>query len=74
VLVNDIRGGELRKGGTIEWNTPIFGVSEENWRDATCPRRGGPPPVPGFAISETPRYIGRGIATIAADPDRSRWN
>jgi hypothetical protein len=28
----------------------------------------------GCAISETPRCIGRGIAAIAADPDRSRCN
>jgi len=51
-----------------------FGVSEENWRDATRPRGNGAPHVPGFAVSESPRYVGRGVAAIAADPDRSRWN
>ncbi|MCV3207513.1 SDR family oxidoreductase [Mesorhizobium sp. YC-39] len=44
-----------------------FGVTEENWRDATAK-------VPHFVISETPRFIGRAIAALAADPDRSRWN
>ncbi|PND58397.1 short-chain dehydrogenase [Mycobacterium sp. ENV421] len=43
-----------------------FGVTEENWRDADAP--------PGFAESETPRYVGRAIAAIAADEDRSRWH
>ncbi|RWC27164.1 MAG: SDR family NAD(P)-dependent oxidoreductase [Mesorhizobium sp.] len=44
-----------------------FGVTEENWREATAK-------VPQFVISETPRFIGRAIAALAADPDRSRWN
>jgi NAD(P)-dependent dehydrogenase (short-subunit alcohol dehydrogenase family) len=44
-----------------------FGVSEENWRDATAK-------VPHFVISETPRYVGRAVVALAADPDRSRWN
>jgi NAD(P)-dependent dehydrogenase (short-subunit alcohol dehydrogenase family) len=44
-----------------------FGVTEANWRDATTT-------VPHFVISETPRFIGRAVAALAADPDRSRWN
>ncbi|RWO60976.1 SDR family oxidoreductase [Mesorhizobium sp.] len=44
-----------------------FGVTEDNWRDATAK-------VPHFVISETPRFIGRAVAALAADPDRSRWN
>lgn len=44
-----------------------FGVTEDNWRDATAK-------VPHFAISETPRFVGRAVAALAADPDRSRWN
>ncbi len=44
-----------------------FGVSEENWREATSR-------VPHFVISETPRFVGRAVAAVAADPDRSRWN
>ncbi|HEX3547424.1 MAG TPA: short-chain dehydrogenase, partial [Mycobacterium sp.] len=27
-----------------------------------------------FVESETPRYVGRGVAAIAADDARSRWN
>ena len=45
----------------------VYGVREENWRDATNT-------VPGFAISETPHFIGRAIAAVAADRDRARWN
>ncbi|WP_435281085.1 SDR family oxidoreductase [Streptomyces koelreuteriae] len=44
-----------------------FGVAEENWRDAL-------ERVPHFAISETPRYVGRAVAALAADPDVSRFN
>jgi NAD(P)-dependent dehydrogenase (short-subunit alcohol dehydrogenase family) len=53
-----------------------FGVAEANWRDALAPNRtGGYPSAPeGFAHSESPRFVGRGIAALAADPDRARWN
>ncbi|MFC5139179.1 SDR family oxidoreductase [Actinomycetospora rhizophila] len=44
-----------------------FGVTEETWRDALTAE-------PHFAISETPRFVGRGIAALAADPARHRWN
>ncbi|MFJ9539603.1 SDR family oxidoreductase [Streptomyces sp. NPDC101225] len=44
-----------------------FGVREENWRDAL-------ERVPHFAISETPRYVGRAVTALAADPDVARWN
>ncbi|MFD3404385.1 SDR family oxidoreductase [Kribbella sp. NPDC058693] len=44
-----------------------FGVREENWRDAT-------EKVPHFAISESPSYVGRAVAALAADPDVRRWN
>ncbi|NJP48770.1 SDR family oxidoreductase [Streptomyces sp. SBST2-5] len=44
-----------------------FGVREDNWRDAL-------ERVPHFAISETPRYVGRAVAALAADPDVSRHN
>lgn len=46
-----------------------FGVSEENWRDV--PGRTGPP---DFALSESPRFVGRAVVALASDPDRSRWN
>lgn len=55
----------------------VFGVTEHNWRDALDPARadrGLPVAPPGFVNSETPRFVGRGIASIAADPERSRWN
>jgi NAD(P)-dependent dehydrogenase (short-subunit alcohol dehydrogenase family) len=44
-----------------------FGVTEANWRDAL-------ENVPHFAISETPRFVGRAVAALAADPDVARWN
>jgi NAD(P)-dependent dehydrogenase (short-subunit alcohol dehydrogenase family) len=42
-------------------------VSEANWRGAT-------ERSPHFCISEAPRYLGRAVAALAADPDVSRWN
>jgi NAD(P)-dependent dehydrogenase (short-subunit alcohol dehydrogenase family) len=44
-----------------------FGVSEDNWRDAT-------EGVPHFCISESPRYVGRAVAALAQDPAANRWN
>jgi NAD(P)-dependent dehydrogenase (short-subunit alcohol dehydrogenase family) len=44
-----------------------FGVTEANWREALVRE-------PHFVISETPRFIGRGIAALASDPDAARWN
>ena len=44
-----------------------FGVREDNWRDALDR-------VPHFAISETPRYVGRAVAALAADPGVARFN
>jgi NAD(P)-dependent dehydrogenase (short-subunit alcohol dehydrogenase family) len=46
-----------------------FDVSEANWRDAI-----DHPAPADFALSESPRYVGRAIVALAADPDRSRWN
>ena len=40
-------------------------VKEENWRDAI-------PDRPEFAESETPFFIGRGVAALAADPHRMK--
>ena len=53
-----------------------WGVTEENWRDALKADRadGSPTAPPPFADSESPRYLGRGIAAMAADDDRARWN
>ncbi|HEX2887797.1 SDR family oxidoreductase [Vineibacter terrae] len=58
-----ITPGWLRSEMMLE----AFGVGEANWRDATAR-------VPHFAISETPRFVGRAVAALAADPDRARWN
>ncbi len=53
-----------------------YGVTEANWRDALRSDRPGELPTApaGFAESESPRYIGRAVAALAADPDRARWN
>lgn len=44
-----------------------YGVSEANWRDAIAKQ-------PHFVITETPRYVGRAVAALAADPDVARWS
>ncbi|MGH7643788.1 MAG: SDR family oxidoreductase [Candidatus Dormibacteria bacterium] len=43
-----------------------FGVQESNWRDACRDNA-------GFAISESPTYIGLGVAALAGDSDVSRF-
>ncbi len=43
-----------------------FGVTEATWREAIAKDL-------HFEQSETPRLVGRGIAALAADPDRKRW-
>ncbi|KRV51278.1 short-chain dehydrogenase [Wenjunlia vitaminophila] len=55
--------GWVRSEGVLD----TFGVTEENWRNAL-------EAVPHFAISETPRYVGRAVAELAADPRVARWN
>ncbi|MET7519834.1 SDR family oxidoreductase [Streptomyces sp. NPDC005480] len=44
-----------------------YGVTEDNWRDAL-------EQSPHFGISETPFYVGRAVAALAADPEVARWN
>jgi NAD(P)-dependent dehydrogenase (short-subunit alcohol dehydrogenase family) len=44
-----------------------FGVTEDNWREATEEE-------PHFAISESPHYVGRAVAALAADPEMNRWS
>ncbi len=53
-----------------------YGVTESDWRRALDLTRtdGYPAAPPGFAASESPRFVGRGVAAVAADPDRARWN
>jgi NAD(P)-dependent dehydrogenase (short-subunit alcohol dehydrogenase family) len=54
--------GWLRSESMLE----NFGVTEANWRDA-CRER------PGFAISESPTYVARGVAALAGATDADRW-
>jgi NAD(P)-dependent dehydrogenase (short-subunit alcohol dehydrogenase family) len=73
------QGKELAPhGGTAVALTPgwmrsemmldIYGVTEANWRD-------GESGNPHFrAISESPRFVGRAVAALAADPDVARRN
>jgi NAD(P)-dependent dehydrogenase (short-subunit alcohol dehydrogenase family) len=69
---------ELRPhGGTAVALTPgwlrseamldAYDVTEDTWRDATARD-------PHFAITESPAYVGRAVAALAADPDVARWN
>ncbi|HEX3393574.1 MAG TPA: SDR family oxidoreductase, partial [Acidimicrobiales bacterium] len=51
--------GFLRSEAMLE----LFGVTETTWRDAIAKD-------PHFAFSETPRYLGRAVAALAADPDK----
>ena len=44
-----------------------FKVTEDTWRDAAAIQ-------PHFVISESPRFVGRAVAALAADPQRGRWN
>jgi NAD(P)-dependent dehydrogenase (short-subunit alcohol dehydrogenase family) len=53
--------GFLRSEAMLE----IFGVTEANWRD-------GAKKDPNFIASETPAYVARGVAALAADPEVHR--
>ena len=43
-----------------------FGVTEATWRDACRD-------IPGFALSESPSYVARGVAALAADTTHDRF-
>jgi NAD(P)-dependent dehydrogenase (short-subunit alcohol dehydrogenase family) len=62
VAVVGVTPGWLRSERMLE----NFGVSEANWRDACRDR-------PGFAISESPTYVARGVAALARVGDAERW-
>ncbi len=54
-----------------------YGVTEDNWRDALDPTRearGLPVAPPPFAMSESPRFVGRAVAALALDTNRARWH
>jgi NAD(P)-dependent dehydrogenase (short-subunit alcohol dehydrogenase family) len=55
--------GWMRSEAMLEHHS----VSEANWRDAT-------EATPHFCISESPRYVGRAVASLAGDSEASRWN
>lgn len=55
--------GFLRSEAMLEH----LGVGEANWRDAVAAD-------PHFVHSETPRYVGRAVAALAADHDRRRFH
>jgi NAD(P)-dependent dehydrogenase (short-subunit alcohol dehydrogenase family) len=72
-------GAELAKHGCTgltvtpgflrsEMMLETFGVTEDTWRDAV-----GKTAPADFAVSETPAYLGRGVAALAADPEVSRF-
>lgn len=44
-----------------------YDVTEENWRESAIA-------PPGFAIAESPAYVGRAVVALAGDPDVARWN
>ncbi|SEH03388.1 NAD(P)-dependent dehydrogenase, short-chain alcohol dehydrogenase family [Nonomuraea solani] len=54
--------GFLRSEAMLEG----FGVTEDNWREAKVDS--------AWMVSETPAYVGRGVAALAQDPDRRRWS
>ncbi|HWM73632.1 MAG TPA: short-chain dehydrogenase, partial [Nocardioides sp.] len=62
VTVVGVTPGWLRSENMLDH----FGVTEETWRDALDK-------VPGFAISESPTYVARGLAALAADRDSRRF-
>lgn len=55
--------GFLRSEAMLEH----FGVTEATWREGVARD-------PHFALSETPRYVGRAAAALAADPAVARWS
>jgi NAD(P)-dependent dehydrogenase (short-subunit alcohol dehydrogenase family) len=50
-----------------EWMLDRLGVTEATWREAAAR-------VPSFIASETPLFVGRGVAALAADPEVARRN
>ena len=50
-----------------EWMLDQFGVTEANWRDAAKKMK-------SFIASETPLFVGRGVAALAADPNVASKN
>ena len=62
ITVLAVSPGYVRTELTLE----RFGVTAENWRTAVTQDA-------GWLESETPCFVGRGIAALAADPTSVRW-
>jgi NAD(P)-dependent dehydrogenase (short-subunit alcohol dehydrogenase family) len=62
VTVVAVTPGWLRSENMLE----AYGVTEETWREATARE-------PHFCISESPTFVARAVAALAADPDVARW-
>lgn len=60
--------GFMRTEGILDH----FGATESNWLEIA--RTNPSARQFGFEGSETPAFVGRAIAAIAADPERARWN
>jgi NAD(P)-dependent dehydrogenase (short-subunit alcohol dehydrogenase family) len=58
-----ITPGWLRSEAMLD----AYQVKEENWMDATKVQ-------PHFAITESPHFVGRAVAHLAADTEHARWN
>jgi NAD(P)-dependent dehydrogenase (short-subunit alcohol dehydrogenase family) len=63
VTALSVTPGWLRSEAMLEG----FGVTEETWREAVVEGR------EGFAISESPTYVARGLAALAADDKVDRY-
>ena len=64
-------------GATVICTGRTSSVQPIPWRDALNATRresGQPVAPPDFALSESPRYVGRAVAALASDPERGRWN
>jgi len=57
ITVVSITPGFLRSEAMLD----LFGVKESNWRDGVAKD-------PHFIASETPFFVGRAVAALAADP------
>ncbi len=62
ITVVAVSPGFLRSEAVLDH----FGVTADTWRDGIAKDS-------HFAHSETPRLVGRGVAALAADPDKERW-
>lgn len=61
VTVVGVTPGWLRSEAMLEG----FGVTEATWTEAA-------ERIPGFGVSESPTYVARGVAALAADPEVAR--